>query len=286
MAAREDIRRMWQINVPKMALKHDFLMHSLFSVTALHIASSCPDNQSSYIDRAIRHHNIALREYSAELKSITRENSAALFTCATLTVISALSLVMLRPNEEQKGLSEGLLGIFMLLRGVPLVLHATWIWIEKSEIAPLLIGREKDESIVLSDEVTNAIKLLEDRNQWMSSSDADRNTYARAIQGLKECFNLLSSKDRDNGMVLTWPISLSPEYLELLGSCQQMAVVILAHYAVILNEIRDTWWEMGWGRKLIQEIHQLVHDEWKVLVAWPMDKIGMGRNMTGAASPK
>lgn len=61
------------------------------------------------------------------------------------------------------------------------------------------------------------------------------------IQGLKECFKRISSKDRDNGMVLNWPISVDQGYIKLLGSRQPMALVILAYYAVILEDIRDSW---------------------------------------------
>lgn len=277
MASREDLRRMWQIEVPKMALKQNFLMHSLFSVAALHLAWSNPRSESLYIDSAIRHHNIALHEYSFRLQAITRENSTSLFTCATLTVVFALSLAMSRPSEEPMGPIEEFLDIFMLLRGVPLVLNEMFNWIRESEIAPLFAGRELNDSIVLSDDFTNAIKLLEDRNQLMPRLDPNRETYALAIQGVKYCFKLISSKDRDNGMVLSWPVSVSKDYVALLSSRQQMALVILAHYAVILNEIKDTWWVMGWGSKLIQEVHQVVNDEWKSLLAWPMDKIFKGR---------
>ncbi|OBT79995.1 hypothetical protein VF21_01163 [Pseudogymnoascus sp. 05NY08] len=277
LASRNDLRRMWQIHVPKMALKHRFLMHGIFSITALHLARSHPENKSSYIDRAIRHHNIALQEFTLELQGINQENGTSLFTCAVLTGVFALSLAMSRPHEEPTGCIEELSDIFMLLRGAPLVLAEMWTWIRESEISPLFIGRRTDDSVVLSDEVLNAIKLLEDRNQLMSRSESDRHIYTIAIQGLEGCFKLVSSKERDNGMVFSWPIAVSQEYIAFLRSHQQMALVILAHYAVILNEIRDTWWVMGWGSKLIQELDQVVEDEWKSLLVWPTEMIVKGR---------
>jgi hypothetical protein len=279
LASRNDLRQMWQIQIPKMALKQKLLMHSLLGVTALHIASSRPESQSSYIERAIRHHNIALREYSCQLHSMTRENSASLFVCATLIVIFALNLAMSRPQEEPMGPMEEILGIFTLLRGVPFVLGETWSWIRESEVEPMFRGREVDDTIILADDIANSVALLEERNQLSSNEYSDADTYARAIQELKVYFKLLSSKDldRDHGMVLSWPISVGREYIALLGSRQQMALVILAHYAVILHEIRDTWWAIGWGRKLIQEVCQVVDIEWKSLIAWPMDKILTGR---------
>jgi hypothetical protein len=276
-AHRDDLRLMWQIQVPKLALKHKYLMHSLFSVAALHIAHCNPESQSLYIDKAIRYHNLALQVFSSELQSITRENSAPLFTCAALTVIFAFSLAMLRPHEEPARPIEELLDIFALLRGVPLSMGNMWDGVEESEIAPLFADRDKGDSIVLSDDITNAIKLLEDRNQLTAKSDAERHTYVLAIQGLKKCFMFASSKERDDGMVFHWPISVSQEYIAFLRSRQQMALVILAYFAVVLDEIRDTWWVTGWGSKLIQELYKAVDDEWKGLLVWPMDKIVIGR---------
>ncbi|OBT69394.1 hypothetical protein VE03_01135 [Pseudogymnoascus sp. 23342-1-I1] len=276
-ANRDDLRRMWQIQVPRMALKKKYLLHSIFSTAALHIAHSHPEKQSLYIDKAIRYHHLAIQGFSLELQSITQENSTSLFTCATLTVLFAFSLTMLRPHEEPMRPIEELLGIFTLLRGTPFVIGEMWNWVRESEIAPLFAGREVDDSIVLSDDITAALKLLEDRNQLTAKSESERETYALAIQGLKKCFRVISSKDRYNGMVFQWPISVSKEYIALLRSREQMALVILAHYAVILDEIRDTWWMMGWGSKLIQESNQVVEDEWKSLLVWPMDKIVIGR---------
>ncbi|OBT46048.1 hypothetical protein VE00_03739 [Pseudogymnoascus sp. WSF 3629] len=189
-----------------------------------------------------------------------------------MTAIFAFSLSMLRPHEEPSRPIKELFGVFTLLRGMPVVIGEMWNWVRESEIAPMFVGRELDDSIVLSDDITNAIKLLEDRNQ-LTEVDSDRNTYTLAIQGLKESFMLISSKDRDNGMVLSWPITVSQEYIAFLRSRRQMALVILAHYAVILYGVRDTWWAMGWGSKLIQELDQVVEDEWKSLLAWPMEQI-------------
>src|SRR5882724_2356485 len=90
--------------------------------------------------------------------------------------------------------------------------------------------------------------------------------------GLKECFKRISSKDRDNGMVLSWSISVGQEYVELLGSRQTMALVILAHYAVILKDVRGSWWAKWWGNQLIQEVYQVLNGDWKSLIVWPMDQ--------------
>lgn len=151
-------------------------------------------------------------------------------------------------------------------------------WLRESEIAPLFIGRSVDKSIVLSDDIIDALKRLEVWNQLTSKSESEKDTYTRAIKGLKEGFMVIASKDGENGMVLGWPIQVGQEFVAFLRSRQPMALVLLAYFAVLLDEIRDTWWVMGWGRKLIQELNQaVVDDEWKSLMVWPMDKIAMGK---------
>ncbi|KAN0099844.1 hypothetical protein V8E51_013619 [Hyaloscypha variabilis] len=277
LASRDHLRRMWQIDIPKLGLKHKFLMHSLLSVTALHIASSHPPSRASYIDKAMRHHNITLRQYRYMLSNMTQQNSASLLACSTLIVIFALNLAVLRPQKETSGPIEEIIGIFSLLRGVPFLLGEMWCWVQESEVAPLFIGRELDGMVGLPDDVAKAITLLEERNQLSSTEVSERETYTRAIQGLEKCFKLPSSKDQDNGMVLRWPISVGQEYITLLEARQQMALVILAHYAVALNEINDMWWANGWGNKLIQEVNHLVIGNWRSLIVWPLDKIVAGR---------
>ncbi|CZR52466.1 uncharacterized protein PAC_02343 [Phialocephala subalpina] len=285
LSDRHDLREMWRIQIPKMALKQRFMMHSLFSVTALHIACSAPlESQSSYIDRAIRHHNIALRHLSAELHNITRENGASLFICATLIVVFSLNLAFSRPHQEPTGTVEEILGIFRLLRGVRLVLAGMWEWARESEIAPMFVDRDIDHTISLPGDVTAALCLLEERNRHLSKPASDTEAYNMAIQGLKDSFKVISSSNdpgtrlnRDDGMVLGWPITCNQEYIALLGSRQPLALVILAHYAVILHEMRDSWWVREWGSQLIHDVHQIVGDYWQDLMDWPIHRVSTGR---------
>lgn len=275
---REDIHQMWRIQIPKMAMKQKFLMHSLFSVASLHIASSHPENASSYTHRAIRHNNIALREYSSKLHSITPENSPSLFACSTLLIIIALSLPASSPHQESRGAIEEIAGIFVLTRGVRLVLAEMGDWARESEITPLFVGRELDDNIILPKDVADAVELLEECNQQSADPGSDKEAYALAIQGLKACFMHLRSKERDNGIVLSWPVNVSQDYTKLLSLRRPMALVILAYFAVILEEVRESWWATGWGTELIHEVSQVLCVEWKGLIAWPLDKISAGNS--------
>ncbi|KUJ12578.1 uncharacterized protein LY89DRAFT_673533 [Mollisia scopiformis] len=276
---REDVRQMWKIQIPQMATKQKFLMYGIFSITAMHIASSNPENQSSYINRAIRDHNIALRDYTSLLHNITRENATALFACGSLIAVVALTLGILRPQQESTGPVEEILGIFNLLRGIPLVAGKMWASLRSSQIAPLFVHRDHDgrevdltASTRLPERVTNALALLEERAQTLSTPE-QKEAYIIAIQDLKEAFNLRSAVRYEKSMSFRWPVTVNQEYVALLGLREPMALVVLAHYAVMLHEMRDKWWALGWGSQLVHEIYQVVDEDWRGLMAWPMREI-------------
>ncbi|PVH67424.1 hypothetical protein DL98DRAFT_643369 [Cadophora sp. DSE1049] len=136
-----------------------------------------------------------------------------------------------------------------------------WDWVRESEIAPLFVGRELDDNIILPKDVADAVELLEEYNQQSADTGSDKEAYTLAIQGLKASFMHLQSKERDNGIVLSWPIDVSQEYTRLLSLRRPMALVILAYFAVTLEEVRESWWAGGWGIQLIQEVSQVLSAE-------------------------
>lgn len=172
-----------------MAMKQRFLMHSLFSVAALHIVWSKPEDQSSYIDRAIHHHNIALRQYTSALNDIAPENGAAVFVCSSLIVVFSLHLAAVRPHESM-GPVEEILGIFILLRGIRTVATEVWEWVLGSGIAIMSTARQNalDSLKNLPRDVRDALRLLEDRNQASAKSEDDKKIYAEALEESKNSF--------------------------------------------------------------------------------------------------
>jgi hypothetical protein len=55
-------------------------------------------------------------------------------------------------------------------------------------------------------------------------------------------------------LVFAWPILVSPDYVELLRQQQAEALIILAHYAVLLHRGRGLWLVGEGGRFLIESI--------------------------------
>jgi hypothetical protein len=60
---------------------------------------------------------------------------------------------------------------------------------------------------------------------------------------------------------LWWSFQIPAEFLELLEARRPFALVILAHYAVILHHLKSSWWMGDWGNRILQEIGNILEPE-------------------------
>jgi hypothetical protein len=276
---RTDIRHLWRTAVPLAAFEHDFLLHSMLSVAALHLATEQPNRWAQHMDAAIRHHNLALPKYRSSLDRIDSRNCSALFACSTLVVVYALGFSFLRAPHGM-GLETPVLGIsdiFALLRGSHMVLREAWQWIEVGEFGALFEGRAVDQYKEMPPAMKASFRLLEEHNDSPSVDPSDREVYEVTIRKLRECFIGVWVQG-DKAFALSWPILVEPSYIVLLDKEEPMALAILAHYAVVLDVVRERWWSTGWGEQLLLDISQSCSAEWQALIAWPLEVIGERSN--------
>lgn len=101
----------------------------------------------------------------------------------------------------------------------------------------------------------NEIKVLEETLGFL------RKTYiAMSIMG--ESIDTASA-------CLSWPIRASDVYLEMVEKQSPEALVLLAHSTLLLNMCGNTWWLAGMSRRLLQEVHGALPEEWRYWIQWP-----------------
>lgn len=69
--------------------------------------------------------------------------------------------------------------------------------------------------------------------------------------------------------VVAWPVLVHAEYLDHLSHGRPEALVILAHYAVLLHHHRQFWVFGDGGRWLIERISDQLGLDWESWLAWP-----------------
>ncbi|EEP80005.1 predicted protein [Uncinocarpus reesii 1704] len=241
-------KEIWKNYIPKEAMSHPFLMHGLLAIAALHLIDICGDegdNRRKYIELATRHQNLALASFRPQLSNITPSNCHAVFAFSSLIAALAFAFSKTAGNVRSGEPVEQVLQDFFLFRGVEGVLNTFWEIIRKGKLGPL-VRRPSDLtcSQPISRDVINALDYLHDCNGETVThiSAEEKAAYNHAIRELRISFERCPSSWET---VFRWPIVLPEAYLMHLKKRQPMALVILAHYCVILGRLDDCWWSQG-----------------------------------------
>lgn len=79
-------------------------------------------------------------------------------------------------------------------------------------------------------------------------------------------------------LIYGWANVVDGLFLDMCLARHALALIILAHYAVLMSLNQDLWFLQGWPPALLGYIWELLKDEWEDMLRWPMEMIqGMAR---------
>jgi hypothetical protein len=101
-----------------------------------------------------------------------------------------------------------------------------------------------------------------------ASGTTDHDHHADAITYLQQAMEAYCSGGIMSE-IMTWPVSLSDDYVSRIEMRDPLALATLAHYGVIVHLLRDRWWAADYGKRLVHAILPILHEskkEWAELV--------------------
>ena len=130
IGVEDDMQALWTEIVPQIAFKHDFLMHSLLAVSALHTAHINPEHRDLYSEQAVSHQNQASRLAQNEMMNANPSNADALFAYSITTMWYSFASHAMPHMEISRRPLQGAIQTINLLRGIrtigPSVKDWTW----------------------------------------------------------------------------------------------------------------------------------------------------------------
>jgi len=264
---------LWQIHIVRLGFRHEFLLRGVLAVAALHLAYLHPNMKVEYDLKATTHQEVALSSFKETLAKVDETNCHALFTFSCLIILLAFASYT---KSEARDLQIGVLNWFYLLRGANGVLQLHHDALRNSFLAPFLDEMRHTEThaahaIPDSDRITDLFQVCGGNHHERDVLQA----YNLAIHSLLSTFIHASVlRTRGDGTVLAsfmWPVNLSPKFIELLSEKKPEALVILAHYCVLIHwgEKNDTWFLNGWARNMLDTIKGSVPESWHEHLVWP-----------------
>ncbi|MCJ1274391.1 hypothetical protein MMC21_002187 [Puttea exsequens] len=237
-----------------------------------------PEKQSYYSRVAIKQQDAALGTFRAIMSNMDESNCDAFFALSSLIVVygfdspkSSDSLGMFSYNGQDS--DEWL----PLIRGVNSILQTVWPWIKNGRLSGLLHDHQQEPPQkqlpdVLDEQLSHLEKLCE------NSTDGEEpmKAYKSTVSVLRTCFIRMNNRppyECEVSIAFLWPVLVPSEFMKLLNSRRPIALVILAHYCVILHHLDDYWWTRGWAMHIIRNIHRELEDEWRCWIQWPSSVI-------------
>lgn len=90
-----------------------------------------------------------------------------------------------------------------------------------------------------------------------------------AVEALEDAYNVLAAPS-GSGSLWKWTLSLSSNFLELLDNCNSPALVILAHYAILVGHFENGLWFLeGWSKAVVFAVEGVVTGSWEKWLYWP-----------------
>lgn len=296
--------QLWRVTIPQIALSHEFLMQSILAVSALHIAHLDPSSRNDYWRRATAHADRAWQLAQAEMENPSPENADALFSFSMLSVYYAFAAPsQSQPQEGQRPL-QGALQCINLLRNNGSIIPSVRHWVEKGLLAPLLetSAGNIQSSPQFPDHSVNAhfSDLLVFCSTTSSSGPTgleDMENFAAAASSLRSSFLKVESMaggESNTPLSWQWAVRLPPAFVDRLADLDAVPLVLLTHWCVLLVQIRPYWWIQGWVKQQISEIMQVMPDQYRHWLNWPLGSIkhleengqaGNGRVVDGPLDP-
>ena len=283
-------QRMWQIDVPREALRHPYLMHCILSVSALHLLSvSKAAERESYRAVAVRYHDSALSTFRRLLENITPENCNPLCACSYLFVIFTSAYGLLPGSNDYADPIRDIIDLCELGQGATVIVLSAHASLLGGMMAPMLKPAPWDIPSPLSADATGAFLALSTKIEELPSVDTNKETYLDALKTLRHAFTATAFNPDIPPLVFMFLSLVKRPYVELLKTGNMMAFVLLAHYAVLLHELREQWWLGDRGFRIVKHIHGMLEPESRPLIYWPMRRVGLPvravNSVSGTSSP-
>jgi hypothetical protein len=253
----EQITTVWRDYIISQATQHSFLMHGLLAFSAAHLRYVESENSRKWATICSQHHNCALPGFRAALINLSEENCKAVFSMAALCSTMSMANLSHHTNGDPVDTSpslEDIIQLFVLTKGVRDVLTPAWEFIVSSPLIYMRNGSGMQDYhlVSLPDDIVLQFQRLRAIVDSHCVDDSSKMTCSTAITDLEKCFKGVAFQSlkgvNEAGILLKWTTMVSPGYISMMRQRQVPALVILAHWVVVMGWLKH-WYLQGWSRK-------------------------------------
>ena len=272
----------WKLMLPRIALEYPYLMHGILALSALHLSSLDTYRAPEWSAKASLHEALALPEFRAAMSSITKDTSHAIFAFSGIVIPYAQAIATTPIGPEASRFSDpGVLPEwFYLLRGTRTLLRQTRPWLEEGPFSTWFQRSEAPIDCTLNPDDCHLIDLsprLAISRAAGANPETDFLTCCNALEELRKVSALPFSPYHEYGdksIVLIWPLAIPEEFIHLVQTKSPDALIILAHYCVLLAQVQPSWFLHHQAEQMLCAIAACLDESMQSWLKWPQHRVG------------
>ena len=265
--------QIWQITIPRLALKNDYLMNGILALASMHIATSAePAETLLYNDAGLQYYNRSLTPFRNAIDNITPQNCNAVFAHSIVMIaITIASPRLTATKDDTTSITENIVTLFELLQGVRKIMQVSQSWIKLELFSKGEFWKKTPEELD-PDTESALVHLAALNDEVMVGIYSEQHRINReVISHLRHCYAKFA-RSPDPAPVLAWLARVEKEFVDSLRCRQPFSLLILMYWGVLLTELHGKrWWAKNSGRALIAELLDALRSgdpRWERALSW------------------
>ncbi|PWY78990.1 hypothetical protein BO83DRAFT_356529 [Aspergillus eucalypticola CBS 122712] len=293
----------------QIAFAHHYVMHILLAFSGFHLVRRSDDQrwsqslgfaESEIYTEAERHFNVAVRDVSAILPHLDRNNSPAMYVSAIFIFISSLARGP-QPGEYLAFRSDGDPGHLFLFLGVRSVFELcsgdmpTSVFAihgEDNNSAPASKDPRSETQGDGSESTSQRRTKLEDYRHHLETyrallmtsipiEDPRLPIYLQTLDRLGDSLDTIMGPDTQGTMgmalfplVFAWLYQLPDAVVGDLQRREPVALIMFAFFLYLLDRLDHVWFICGWPRHILDGVRGHLDTGYLVYIEWAVDHVG------------
>ncbi|CEL04114.1 hypothetical protein ASPCAL05246 [Aspergillus calidoustus] len=246
-----------------------YLMNELLALAALHLSIIRTPQKEFYRYHSAQLQNHTLRLFHETKLAHSGQVSVPAFCFSSILGLHLLCDTLAFRDDDFQDFLDRFIHYLRIHRGVRTIIKGNWGFLKQTSLGGVLTeGEARLDNELGHEEVCGRLLGLIKKAKL---GPVTTRIYEQAIEALQRSMN--ASKDDTAGGgrhgATAWPVMVSVEYTDMLVERRPEALVILAHYAVLLYRCRDMWIFDDGGRFLIGSVARYLGAEWREWMEWP-----------------
>lgn len=276
-----DGARAFQYDFVRLGFSHHYLLNSILALAALQLYDQ-DRSRSRWYFRATAHQHAALTRAVPHLQHLEESQQQALLGFAAFTTLYAVAEPILRPvrpDSEQAGFDPvgELTHAIKLGRSTTAFVQdqlASQPWSDPMVVSKFYPARrEPAHNLELR---FPQLGLLQDLVERHCESQEQKQACLQAIETLFASIAFMMDNvghSQQMKYIWGWGNEVDAIFLDMCSARHAVALVILAHYGVLMSLNAGLWHLRSWPSALLKHIETLVDEEWHEALSWPAQMI-------------